>query len=113
MEEEEIRAGAEAVITAYGIPLAPVTSFKYLRRVLSEADNNWIAVVSNLRKVWRKWARITRVLSREGADVQTLGRIYVAVIQAVPLYGSETWVLTPCFGEILVRFHHRLARRLK
>ena len=38
----------EEAITAYGIPLAPFTSFKYLGRVLSEADNDWTAVVNNL-----------------------------------------------------------------
>ena len=100
------------MITAYAIPLAPVTSFKYLRRVLSEADNNWIAVVSNLRKLWRKWARITRVLSREGADARTSGQIYLTVTQSVMLYKSDTWVKTPHIGRVLGGFHHRVARRM-
>ena len=39
--EEESRVGAEVVITAYGVPLSPVTSFKYLGRFLSAADNDW------------------------------------------------------------------------
>ena len=54
MVEDKAQAGDEAVITAYGTPLVPVTSFKYLGRVLSKAEDNWIAVVSNLRKVWWK-----------------------------------------------------------
>ena len=37
LAEEEARAGKEMAITSYGIPLAPVTSFKYLGRVLSAA----------------------------------------------------------------------------
>ena len=43
LTEEEAQAGAEgeAAITAYGIPLSPVTSFRYLRRFLSAVDNNW------------------------------------------------------------------------
>ena len=43
-------AGDEADITTYGIPLAPITSFKYLGRVLYAADYDWTSVVRNLRK---------------------------------------------------------------
>ena len=32
---------------------------------------------------------------REGADMRMTGRFYVAVVQAVLLFGSEMWVLTP------------------
>ena len=46
--EEEARAGYETVITAYGIPLALVTSFKYLEQILMAADDDWPAVVRNL-----------------------------------------------------------------
>ena len=37
LADEKARAGSEEEITAYGIPLAPITSFKYIRRVLLEA----------------------------------------------------------------------------
>ena len=40
--------GDELAITAYGTPLAMVTSFKYLVRVLLAADVDWPEVVSNL-----------------------------------------------------------------
>ena len=112
LEEEEARTGIEMEIIAYGIPIDPVTSFKYLGRVLSEADNNCPAVVHNLRKTQNKCERLSRVLSREGADARTLGRIYMAVFQAVMIYESETWMMTPCIGSVLGGFHHRVARRL-
>ena len=51
-------------ITSYGIPLSPVTSFKYLEIVLAVADDDWPAVVRNLRREWKKWARMTRMLIR-------------------------------------------------
>ena len=38
------------------------------------------------------------MLSKEGADAQTLKRIYGAVVQAVILYGPEMWVMTPLIG---------------
>ena len=68
------------VITAYGIPLALVTSSKYLGRVLLVADNDWPEVVRNLRKARKKWARLMRVLGTDGADARTSGHIYLAVV---------------------------------
>ena len=43
------------------------------------------------------------MLSREGADVWILGRVYVLVVQAVMLYGSETWVMIPHIGRFFGR----------
>ena len=39
-------------------------------------------------------------------------RFYVAVVQAVLLFGSETWVMTPCLEKSLMGFHHRLVGRM-
>ena len=87
LAEEEIRAGKELVIKSYCVLLTPVTSFKYLGRVLLEADDNWPVVVKNLWTARQNWARLNRVLIREGADARTLGHIYIM------LYGLETWVM--------------------
>ena len=92
--------------------LTPVTSFKYLGRALLAAYDDWPAVVSNLWIAWRKWERLTKVLRREGADSQTLGHIYLVVVQSAVLYRSETWGVTPLIGRVLGRFHHRATRRL-
>ena len=43
-----------------------VTSFKYLGRVMTVGEDNWSAVVGNLRKDQKIWARLTRILVREG-----------------------------------------------
>ena len=56
---------------------------------------------------------MTRVLGREGADARTSVQIYLAVVQLVLIYGSDTWVMTPCIGRVLGRSHYRVARRLK
>ena len=111
-EEEEERAGTEMEITAYGIPLTPVTSFKYLGRVLLEAKNNWPEVSGSLQRARKKWERQSRMLSREGADAWTLGRIYVEVAHAIMIYGTDKWVMTICIGWVLGRFHHKVARRM-
>ena len=81
--EEEAPAGAEAAFTAYGIPLALVTSFRYLGRFLLEDEDNWPSLVRYLYKAQRKWVRLTRIFIREGADTWTLGQIYFAVVQSV------------------------------
>ena len=112
LSEEEAREGADAEITAYGIPIAPVTYFNYIKIVLAAADNDWPELVSNLQRACQKWSRLTRVLIRKGADHRTLGQIYLAVFQSVILYGSETWFMNPCIGRVLGRFHHRVARRI-
>ena len=74
-------------ITVYGIPLSPVTSFKYLGILLLAADDEWPAVVHNLQREWKKWERLSRVLIREGSDSRALGRIYVTMVQTVMMYG--------------------------
>ena len=112
LEEEEAWVGTEMALTAFGIPLTMVYSFKYLGQVLAVEYDDWPAVVRNLQHARQKWARLNRILSREGADARTSGHIYLAVVQSVMLYGSESWVLTLCMKRVLGRFHHRVARRL-
>ena len=48
--------------------LASVTSFKYLGIILSELYDVWTVVVHNLSWSQQKWARVSSVLSRVGAD---------------------------------------------
>ena len=83
------------------------------REWFTEADDNWPAVVINLRKSRRKWARLKRFLGREGVDARTLGQVYLVVVQSVFLYGSETWVINPRIRRLLGRFNHRVACRMK
>ena len=68
-------------------PLSPINYFKYHGIHLSLAEYDWTVVVHNLQRKQKKWVWLSRVLIREGADVRTLGRIYVAVLQAVMIYG--------------------------
>ena len=87
-----------------------MTAFKCLGRVLTVGDDDWLAVVGNLGKAIKSWGRLSRMLSREGADLQVSGNFYKAVSQAVFLFGAETWVLTPRMERALDSFQHRVAR---
>ena len=55
----------------------------------------------NLRKAQKKWSWLSRILVREGDNPWALGMFFNAVVQAVLLFGSETWVMTPCTGRYL------------
>ena len=56
-------------------------------------ENEWLEVVGNLRKVLKKWERMSRILVKEGEDARMPRTLSKAVLQAVLLFGSETWVL--------------------
>ena len=66
----------------------------------------------NLTKVRKRFARISNLIAREGADSVVGGRIYVAAVLAVLLYGSESWVWTSSMLTSIRGFHHRCCRRL-
>ena len=112
MAAEEARAEAEMAFKAYGHPLTMVSSFKYLGSVLSASDDDWPAVVANLRKARKKWARHPRILVREGTDARMPGIFYKAVVQVVLLFGLEASVMTLYIGRMLGGFHHWVACRL-
>ena len=47
-----------------------VTSIRYLERVISAADDDWPAVVSNLSRAREVWRRMMGILSREGVALE-------------------------------------------
>ena len=97
---------------AYGSPLEMVTSFKYLGRILTDLDDDWPAVVGDLRKSRKSWTRLSRVLVREGVNPILSGIFFKAVVQALLLLGEEVWVMNPHMGRALGGFQHRVARRI-
>ena len=54
---------------------------------------------------------MSHILSREGATPWLYGFVFKAVIQALMLLGSETWVVTPRMGMSLGGFQTQVARR--
>ena len=51
-----------------------------------------------------------KLLRREGAFPRVMGHFYKAIVQAVLLYGAESWVLTPQLITKLRTFHRKAAR---
>ena len=60
----------------------------------------------------KKWERLSLVMNREGGDAQTSEKIYMAVVQAVMISGSDTWAMTLRKGSVLGGFNHRVDHRI-
>jgi hypothetical protein len=101
-----------ATFTVNGTTINKVAQFKYLGRLLDETDNDDHAANRQLQRAREKWNCIGKVLSSQGVDARTMGYFYKAIVQAVLLYGSESWTLTEGTLKKLRSFHSRVARYL-
>jgi len=101
-----------APLTAGDTTLAQVPHFKYLGCWMSMDDSDTMAVSQNILKARVRWGQLSRLLTRRGASRKIMGLFYKATIQAVLLYGAETWTLTQPLLRLLRSFHHRCARYL-
>ena len=79
---------------------------------MTAGDDYWPAVLGNLHRARNSWGRLSRILSREGADPKVSGHFEKAVTQAVLLFGVEMWVLTPRIEQAISSLQHRFAQRL-
>ena len=88
------------------------TSFKYFGCIISVDDNNLPAILSNIRQAHQRWGQISWLLIRDGASSRAMGYFYKAIVQAILLYGSETWVPADRMLKLLNSFHHKCARHI-
>ena len=79
-------------------------------RILSDDDDDSQCIQSNLNKAKFRWRSLSRVLKREGADARTMAKFYLTIVQAVLLYGSESWCISQKDMNSLERFHKRSVR---
>ena len=112
MAGAELKDGTERAFEAYGKPLENVSAFKYLGQVTTEGDDDWPSVAGNLLKARKIWGRLLRILCWEGEGARVSGNFFKAVVQAVLLFGAETWVLTPGMERAMDSFQHGAARWL-
>ena len=85
---EYLQASAEAVFQSYGHPLNNAVVFKYLIHILTPTNDNWPAVVANMMKDRNKWARMSCIIGRDGANERMYGKFFKADVQAVLLFRS-------------------------
>ena len=93
-----------------GQEVEDVADFKYLGRWLSDNDSDLKAIRSNIKKAQAKWASLSRLFVRQGANVKMMAQFYLTVVQNVLLFGAETWTLTERELSLLSSFHNRCVR---
>ena len=76
------------------------------------ADDDWPVVVRNLSQARAVWKRMTRILSREGAELQVYVFFFKAIVQEMLIFVSETWFFTPRMGRVMGGFQDQVAQRL-
>ena len=64
LAKEELQEILERDFQASWEPLETVTSFKYLGRVLTVGEDDWMAVAGNLRKARKSWMQMTKILGQ-------------------------------------------------
>jgi hypothetical protein len=109
---ETTRVALVQLFTVYGDKLERVEVFKYLGRLLAYNDNDTQAMQANLRKARKSWGQVSCALRAENASPKVCGVFYKATVQAVLLFGSETWKLSPLSLKSLEGFHIWAAHRM-
>jgi exonuclease III len=110
-QDEKTQQEAEKItFTVNEIEIKNVNQFKYLGRILDNKDSDIPAVEKNLQKARQKWARLSRILSKESANPKVMASFYKAIIQSILLYGSESWTIAKNTMQKLNSFHRRCAR---
>ena len=105
-------AAEKAEFFVNGKKIERVHRFKYLGRWLDDRDDDTYAIVDNIRKARNQWNCLARILKREGANAVCMGRFYLVVVQAVLLYGSDSWTITEGNLKRIRSFHNRAVRYL-
>ena len=66
----------------------------------------------NLWKASKSWAHLSIILGRKGANSRVLRMFFKEVVQALLIFGEDTWVMTPRMGRNLGGFQHRVFQRI-
>ena len=98
------------IFTINRVALERVKEFKYLGRILQDNDDDSTCIMENLKKARNRWNCIAKILKREGANAKCMSRFYMTVVQAVLLYGADSWTMTRRDMERMESFHKRAVR---
>ena len=108
---QNLQADANKVkFLVYGKEIQRVKEFRYLGRILREDDDDTSSIVSQIKRARQKWNAIAKILKREEANAKTMAKFYMAIVQAVLLYGADSWTITKRNWKRLQSFHNRALR---
>ena len=105
-------AATEQAFTAYNKPLRRLATFKYLGRLIGYGNTDVPVARQQLFRARTVWGRLRKVIRKEGVPAPVAEMFFQAVVAAVLLYGSESWVLPHAQHVRLEGFHVECARRL-
>ena len=80
--------------------------------MLSYDDRDTPTIRHNLKRARAAWGRLSAIIAKEEVPPPVAGMFYQAVVAAVLLYGSESWVISAFELRALDGFHVEAARRL-
>jgi hypothetical protein len=92
--------------------LENVDLFQYLGRILSQDNDDILAVRNQIKKARGIWTRVRQVLTADDTPTKVSAKFYKAVVQSVLLYGSKTWNLLTTPLAWLEGFHICAAYRM-
>ncbi len=74
--------------------LEQVEVFKHLGCLLAQDDDDIQTICTQMQKAQATWAQVRQVLWSENASPFVAARFYQAIIQAILLYGSKSWIIS-------------------
>ena len=80
--------------TINGENIERVKGFRNIRSILTEDDDDSSYIKDQVKKVRSRWWRKAKLLKREGVSPFQMARFYMAIMQAVLLYGLVSWKIT-------------------
>ena len=86
--------------------------FKYLGRLLCRLEDRCLVVHRNMCKARQVWGHLVKLPWREWEDLFISSKFYHAVLQAVVLFGADTWVLMSEMSQKLEGVHVEFLRQV-
>ena len=79
--------------------------FRYLGRIIDQTDDDWPAVRQNIMCASLVCGRLGALLQLEGSYPRVEAMLYRAGVQAILLYGLDTWFLLAALDNKLEGLH--------
>ena len=98
-------------ILIYGLPIAEVSQFTYLGRILDKNDDDSPAIAARIRIAAATFGSLRkRFYANKASSTSTKLAVTKAVLQAQVVYGSPTWVVSSHDSQKLRSFQQRTLR---
>ena len=79
---------------------------------MDRSDDNYTAILRNVRKARRVWNRLGKLLLREGSEPHMSTMFRLVVVQTVVLFGEEPWVLSEAMSRKMEGVHVGFLRQI-